>query len=159
MSSLLVVKPDVAAVPGPDWLGPARLERCEPPDGQAPFPRRLHSTRDHRPAPSTVGQLLRGALRGDSAHTLTWHGAEWLFSSAENRALFEAEPERYAPEFGGFCAYASSKGFTTSVDPTAFRVEGGKLYLFNDASMRDKWIAELPEGVIGKATERWKVRQ
>lgn len=117
---------------------------------------------------TTNGQALHGydavayhagvAVRGDPAHTLQWHDAEWRFTSGENRALFEADPARYAPQFGGFCAYASSKGFTASVDPTAFRIEGGRLYLFNDASMRDKWIAELPDGVISRAQERWKGR-
>lgn len=97
-------------------------------------------------------------VRGNPSVHLTWHGVEWRFANVENRTRFEAEPERYAPQFGGFCAYASSKGFTATVDPMAYRVEKGQLYLFNDASMRDKWIAELPSGVIERARRKWSAR-
>ena len=105
-----------------------------------------------------VAYLTVGATPGDAAHSANWHGATWRFASAANKAAFEAGPVRYAPEFGGFCAYASSKGFTATIDPTAFKVHEGKLYVFNDASMRDKWIAELPSGAIGRSQEHWKTR-
>ena len=58
-----------------------------------------------------------------------WRGATWLFATAENRDSFQAEPERYAPQYGGYCAYAVSKGRTASIDPEAWRVVDGKLYL------------------------------
>jgi YHS domain-containing protein len=116
---------------------------------------------------TTDGAALRGydpvayqagnAVLGNAAHAINWNGAEWRFASAENKAAFVDQPEHYAPQFGGFCAYASSKGFTATVDPTAFKVEGGKLYVFNDAGMREKWIAELPR-VISQAEENWKRR-
>jgi YHS domain-containing protein len=97
-------------------------------------------------------------VAGDSAFTLEWQGATYRFASAENLESFKADPARYLPEFGGFCAYASSKGFTASVDPTAFRIHEGRLYLFNDAGMRDKWVAEGPEGAIEKARTHWTRR-
>ena len=94
-------------------------------------------------------------MPGNAEYRSDWGGAHWLFASAERKAAFDADPEQYAPQFGGFCAYAASKGFTATVDPTAYRVEAGKLYLFNDASMRDKWVTELPDGVIDKARGNW----
>lgn len=105
-----------------------------------------------------VSYFSGAPLRGDSTHTVTWRGATWHFASEANRALFEAQPERYAPQFGGFCAYAASKGFTASIDPSAFRVEREKLYVFNDASARDDFIAELPAGVVARAEQQWKSR-
>lgn len=105
-----------------------------------------------------VAYLAAGATLGDAVHSVDWLGAKWRFVNAANKAAFEADPVRYAPEFGGFCAYASSKGFTATIDPTAFKVYEGKLYVFNDASMRDKWLAELPSGVIVRAQEHWKAR-
>jgi len=98
------------------------------------------------------------SLRGDPAVSLEWNGVRWLFASVENRARFQADPARFEPQFGGFCSYASSKGFTAKIDPTAFRVEDGKLFLFNDASMRDRWIAELGDGVIDRGRKNWKSR-
>ncbi len=65
-----------------------------------------------------------GPLLGDSTYQVTWQGATWHFATAANRDMFEAQPEKYAPQFGGFCAFAASKGFTASVDPVALRVEG-----------------------------------
>ena len=98
------------------------------------------------------------ATRGDGNFHSQWHGAIWHFTSDENRKLFEANPAQYAPQFGGFCSYASSKGFTAKTDPTVWRIEDGALYLFNDAGMRDNWVAELEEGVIEKGKRAWQVR-
>lgn len=105
-----------------------------------------------------VAYFSGAATPGQPTFRTQWQGATWQFASAENKAIFEAAPENYAPQFGGFCSYASSKGFTAKVDPTAFRIEEGKLYLFNDAGMRDKWIAALPDGVIAKSRKNWESR-
>ena len=105
-----------------------------------------------------VAYHTRGPIVGDPSFTLEWEGATYRFASAENLAAFRSEPARYVPQFGGFCAYASSKGFTATVDPTAFRIHEGSLFLFNDAKMGDKWSAELPAGVIEKAREHWRKR-
>jgi len=98
------------------------------------------------------------ASRGDASHAVDWHGAKWLFASEENKALFEASPEKFAPEFGGFCAYAASKGFTAKIEPDAWRIEQGRLYLFNDRSVRDAWVAELSQDVIGRGEKAWATR-
>jgi hypothetical protein len=95
---------------------------------------------------------------GDPAHGVDWHGGHWLFATAENQALFAKHPEKYAPQFGGFCSFAASKGFTAKCDPTAWKIEGHKLYLFNDASMRENWIKGLPQGSIAQGEAAWATR-
>jgi YHS domain-containing protein len=98
------------------------------------------------------------AVKGKPEFAALWKGANWHFDSAKNKALFEKTPEKYAPAFGGFCSYAASKGFTAKCDTEAWRIEGGKLYLFNDAKMRDNWVAELGQGVIAKGEANWSKR-
>jgi YHS domain-containing protein len=95
---------------------------------------------------------------GDAKYSSEWNGARWLFATDEDRALFESNPERYAPQFGGFCSFAASKGFTAKTDPAVWRIEGGRLYLFNDAGMRDNWVSELGEGVIERGKHAWAAR-
>jgi len=61
-------------------------------------------------------------VKGDSDFEYEWKDAKWRFSSAENLALFTANPEKYAPQYGGYCAYAVAKNTTASIDPTQFTV-------------------------------------
>jgi YHS domain-containing protein len=98
-------------------------------------------------------------LKGNARYAVDWNGAKWLFVSAENKALFEASPEKFAPEFGGFCAYAVSKGLTAKIEPDAWRIEHGRLYLFNDQSIRDAWVGELSQDVIGRGEKAWATRR
>ena len=65
-------------------------------------------------------------VKGSSQFSFQWQGATWLFASADNRDRFQAEPERYAPQYGGYCAYAVSKGRTASIDPEAWKIVDGK---------------------------------
>ena len=69
------------------------------------------------------------AVKGSPQFTTQWMGATWQFSSAENRDLFAANPEQYAPQYGGYCAYAVSEGHTASIDPEAWKIVDGKLYV------------------------------
>ena len=92
---------------------------------------------------------------GNPGFAITWGGARWLFATAENRSLFEGNQEKYAPQFGGFCGFAASKGFTAKTDPTAWRIEQGRLYLFNDHAFRDRWVSELGQGVINRGERAW----
>ncbi|MBL8018566.1 MAG: YHS domain protein [Leptospirales bacterium] len=96
--------------------------------------------------------------KGSPAYAMDWNGSTLLFSTAENKTAFEKDPAKYAPAFGGFCSFAASKGFTAKADPTAWKIEGRKLYLFNDAEMRENWISELEKGVIGRAEMNWAKR-
>jgi hypothetical protein len=85
-------------------------------------------------------------------------GSHWCFASLANKAAFEKEPAKYVPQFGGFCSFAASTGFTAKTDPELWKIEGGKLYLFNSADFRDKWASQLGQGIIAKAEANWAKR-
>ena len=76
------------------------------------------------------------------------------FSTAKNRALFEADPEKYAPQFGGYCAYAVSQGYTASIDPEAFTLVDGKLYLNYSKDVMNEWLKDR-DALIRQAEEKW----
>lgn len=93
-------------------------------------------------------------VKGDAKFSTSWNGVQWQFSSAENRDKFIAAPERYAPQYGGYCAWAVSQGDTASADPQRWKIVGGKLYLNYDADVQKKWEADIP-GLIQKADKNW----
>lgn len=94
------------------------------------------------------------AVRGSAEHSHSWHGAVWHFSSAAHRDQFAGAPEKYAPKYGGYCAYAVSKGSTADIDPEAFTIHEGKLYLNNSKRIMKKWREDIP-GNIQKADANW----
>lgn len=82
---------------------------------------------------------------GKDNHSYKWQGADWLFSSAENLALFKKDPKKYAPQYGGHCAWAvATKGELVKGDPEQWRVVDGKLYLNYDASVQAMWVKSIP---------------
>lgn len=91
---------------------------------------------------------------GDPAITAEHLGATYRFASEANRDTFVAEPERFAPQYGGWCAYAMARGSKAEIDPEAFRVVDGKLYLNYSARIQRKWEKDI-EGYIARADERW----
>lgn len=93
-------------------------------------------------------------VQGDAAHAVDYKGATWHFANAENKAAFEADPAAYAPQYGGYCAYAVSKGATAKTEPDAWTVHDGKLYLNYDISVRSIWQQDVP-GNIAKADTNW----
>jgi hypothetical protein len=93
-------------------------------------------------------------VEGDPAHEFTWNGARWRFTSPEHLAMFEAEPERYAPHYGGYCAWAVSQGYTASADPEAWRIVNGQLYLNYDLEVQKTWEQDI-QGNIAKAEGHW----
>lgn len=95
-----------------------------------------------------------GPIKGNKSFAHTWKGARWLFASEEHRARFAAEPEKFAPQYGGYCAWAVAQGYTADIDPTAWRVVEGRLYLNYDANVQEKWLKDVP-GHIRKADENW----
>ncbi|MGX0975584.1 YHS domain-containing protein [Roseovarius sp. MBR-51] len=103
-----------------------------------------------------VGYFSEGRpVAGSPAHSFDWNGATWHFASAENRDTFAADPARYAPQYGGFCAWAvAEKGKLYSTQPENWAIVEGKLYLnFND-DIQEKWQADVP-GFIARGDERW----
>ena len=102
-----------------------------------------------------VAYFTQGAaVPGDAAITAQHDGATWRFTSAENRDTFLADPAKYAPQYGGYCAYAASKGATASGDPQAWTVHEGKLYLNYSTQVRSIWSGDKP-GNIAKADANW----
>ena len=93
-------------------------------------------------------------VEGQSALEYEWNGATWRFSSAENRAAFKASPEAYAPQYGGYCAWAVSQGYTAKSVPDAWRIVDGKLYLNYSKDIQKRWAEDIP-GNIAKADANW----
>jgi hypothetical protein len=81
-------------------------------------------------------------------------GAKWFFATAANRDLFESDPEKYAPQYGGYCAYAVAMGKTADIDPNAWKIVDGKLYLNYNQEIQVKWLEDVP-GYIQKADMNW----
>ncbi|MEM9161955.1 MAG: YHS domain-containing (seleno)protein [Cyanobacteria bacterium P01_F01_bin.4] len=95
-----------------------------------------------------------GYVAGSPNYTHEWGGATWQFSSAQNRDLFASNPTQYAPQYGGFCAWAVSRGYTAAIDPTAWKIVDGKLYLNFDARIQGRWAQDIP-GNIARADQNW----
>ena len=81
------------------------------------------------------------ALKGSEKFTTSWRGADWFFSSQAHLDLFEDAPEQYAPQYGGYCAYAMATGDFVGIDEDAFVIDNGKLYLNYSASVQQKWLS------------------
>jgi YHS domain-containing protein len=93
-------------------------------------------------------------VRGERGHALMWHGVEWHFSSEETRAAFEADPVRFAPQYGGWCAWAVAEGYTASSTPDAWAIVDGKLYLNYSRGIQRRWERDIP-GNIDRADANW----
>jgi len=93
-------------------------------------------------------------VKGSRESEHVWMGAKWYFSNAEHRDLFIKNPEKYAPKYGGYCAYAVSVGTTADIEPEQWNIVAGKLYLNLSKKIRDKWSKDIP-GNIKKADENW----
>ena len=93
-------------------------------------------------------------VKGRSEFTYEHGGATYRFASAGNRDLFVKDPQRYVPQFGAFCAYAVSRGYTADTDPLAWKVVDGKLYLNYNAGAQKKWEEDIA-GNIQKGNANW----
>lgn len=91
---------------------------------------------------------------GNDAFTSEWKGVKWRFASAANMKTFEASPKKYAPQYGGYCAYAVSQGYTAKGDPEAWTVHDGKLFLNYSKSVRATWAKDIP-GHISAGNANW----
>lgn len=91
---------------------------------------------------------------GTAEHSFTWNGAEWRFSSADNLAQFQANPEGFAPQFGGYCAFAVARGYTASTVPEAWTIHDGKLYLNFSRRVRRRWERDIPGNIV-KGEANW----
>jgi hypothetical protein len=93
-------------------------------------------------------------VKGDAAITAPHAGATWRFASAANRDLFIADPAKYAPQYGGYCAWAVAEGYTAKGDPNVWRIVDGKLYLNFNASVQKGWEKDI-SGNVRRGDANW----
>lgn len=84
---------------------------------------------------------------GNAAHRVEWNGATWQFASAQSLAAFQASPERFAPQFGGYCAWAVSQHYLAPGDPNFWKIVDGKLYLNANARAKELWEADQADAI------------
>jgi YHS domain-containing protein len=103
----------------------------------------------------TVAYFTEGkAVAGKKEYTHEYMGATWYFASKEHLEKFIAAPEKYAPQYGGYCAYAISRNTTASIKPEVFNIYEGKLYLNYNAGVQKKWLKNKEER-IETADQHW----
>ena len=104
----------------------------------------------------TVAYFTEAAAReGSPEHVYRWRGVEWRFVSDANRTAFAADPERYAPQYRGYCAFAMARGNAVRTEPEAWSVVDGKLYLNYDLPIRERWLGEAND-FIAAADGHWR---
>ena len=94
------------------------------------------------------------AVKGSPQYKLEYKGSGFHFSSQAHRDAFAADPVKYAPQYGGFCAFGISKGYKAATDPAAFTVVNGKLYLNYNRDVQKQWSADVP-GFVALADKQW----
>lgn len=99
-------------------------------------------------------QTMGKAIRGNGHNVADHGGVSYQFATAENREAFEANPAKYLPAYGGYCAFGASVGKKFNGDPEVWKVVDGKLYLNLDPSIQKKWNEDIP-GNISKADANW----
>ena len=93
-------------------------------------------------------------VKGSPDFAIEYDGATWHFATAENRDAFAADATAYAPQYGGYCAWAVANGYTAKIDPDAWTVHDGKLYLNFSRSVRRRWLRDI-DGNIAKGDANW----
>lgn len=93
-------------------------------------------------------------VKGSAEFTYEYLGVQWRFASAVHRDLFVASPASFAPQYGGYCAWAVAEGSTASGDPMFWKIVDGKLYLNYDRDVQKRWEKDIP-GFIAKANKNW----
>jgi YHS domain-containing protein len=93
-------------------------------------------------------------VKGLPQFSLDWNGATWLFASSEHRELFKSNPSKYAPQYGGYCAYGLSRGYKAPTEANAFSIVNGKLYLNYNLDVRTEWNKDQ-KNYIEKADKNW----
>jgi hypothetical protein len=94
------------------------------------------------------------ALKGSESYAFQWHNLTWYFQTGENKDLFVARPEKYAPQYDGYCAWAMTEARKSQSDPEVWKMVEGKLYLNCSKTAFEKWSKDVP-GNIKKADGNW----
>ena len=102
-----------------------------------------------------VAYFTQGApVKGNPDITSTYQGGLFYFASQEHKELFNAEPEKYAPQYGGYCAFAVAHGSKAGIDPEAWKIVDGKLYLNLNKNIQERWEGNI-DGFISQANTNW----
>ena len=100
-------------------------------------------------------------VKGSAEFKVDWDGERYLFSNAGNRNKFAANPDRYAPQFGGYCTGTMARGARAEADPEAWIISDGKLYVFGAVKAKEiaekdpRWLAEK----VALAGENWRAKK
>lgn len=92
--------------------------------------------------------------RGSADFAADWGGATWHFADAANRDRFLAAPDQFAPQYGGWCAWAAAENYLAPIDPAQWRIVDGRLYLNASARVQRRWERDIP-GYIARADANW----
>ena len=95
-------------------------------------------------------------VRGKDDFGFDYKGSTFIFANADNRAAFAANPERYAPQYGGYCAFGTARGYKADIDPATFTVVDGRLFLNYNTQVQREWASDRGR-FIRQADERWPV--
>ncbi len=93
-------------------------------------------------------------VKGQRDITFEYQGATWYFANTANRDLFVGDPEKYSPQYGGYCAYGLSKDYLVPTDPQAWEIHQGKLYLNHSVPVLQTWRKDIP-GYLTKSEANW----
>lgn len=96
----------------------------------------------------------RKPVKGTESLAYEWKDAIWFFATAEHRDMFIADPERWAPQYGGYCAWAIAEGMTRPINPKIFRIFDDKLYFNLNMKVHKKWLGEYRNFII-RANDEW----
>jgi YHS domain-containing protein len=94
------------------------------------------------------------AVKGSNRFRAEHEGAIYLFATAENLEAFNSDPQKYVPAYGGYCAFGLASGYKAKIEPEAFTITDGKLYLNYNQAVRDAWRKDIP-GFVEKADANW----
>ena len=93
-------------------------------------------------------------VMGADSLSYSWHGATWLFASRQNLQRFKANPEKYAPQYGGYCAYGTAQGHKAPTEVDTWTILNDKLYFNYNQKVKEMWTKDQP-GYIQKADKQW----
>ncbi|MEM7209181.1 MAG: YHS domain-containing (seleno)protein [Pseudomonadota bacterium] len=102
-----------------------------------------------------VSYFTDGApAKGSAEHSVDWKGATWQFASAANRDAFAADPEKFAPAYGGYCAVGTRMGLKIDIQPDQFKIVDNTLYINSSTNAHNLWLQDVP-GNIATANQNW----
>ncbi len=133
----------------------AQLTNSSPSMGQLFFQTKEGAIRGYDPV---AYFKENSAQKGDTAYPYSWGGTTWLFANDINRQAFVSTPEKYVPQYGGYCAYGTSENHLSPTDPNAFTFVNDKLYLNYNSKVKEAWLKDKTMR-IEKADSYWPALQ